>query len=296
MTIDTAGIEAQAHGEASDRILATTLSSLDARLKHLEQPRPKKVFERMQKNASFLALIIGIVLSLISLFDIFWNKPRESLLRDIDEFNKSVNAVANLRQQMIQSSLQSNNPEMSLAISGMVMPQVLAHIQSATKILPRIAEHAEIPQLIVLITEAINIYDWRSAEILVERAVADRTAVPTLQSEAQRYKGRLMFLTHRLQPGRMAFREALRVLEAESAFGINGTRAFVVGDWMIYEYTLGDCAEGDSQASSLMNLLQHPDIPLPARAGLIATVNRQLRDLGARGGRCLIPPVMQSIN
>lgn len=293
MKTEDADAEASADGTQAVPLLVTTLSSFDARLKHLEQPRPKTVFDRIQKNASFLALLIGIVLSLISLFDIFWNKPRESLRRDIDAFNESVTAVAQLRQQLIQSSLQSNNPELTMAITGMVMPQILAHIQSATQTLPRIAEYAAIPQLIVLITEAVNIYDWRSAEILVERAVADKKAVPTLQSEAQRYKGRLMFLTNRPQPGRMAFREALRVLEAESAFGINGTRAFIVGDWMIYEYMLGECAEGDAQVAVLRNLLQQQDIPLPVRAGLIGSVGRNLNELGARGGRCPISAAIQ---
>ena len=95
----------------SESLIASTLNAFDARLKQLEEPEEKTLLSKIQKNASFAALIIGILLSLISLFDIFWNKPQESLFRDTEEFNKSVNAVANLRQNMIQVWYQSNNPQ-----------------------------------------------------------------------------------------------------------------------------------------------------------------------------------------
>lgn len=94
----------QDNGQAShhESLVASTLNAFDARLKQLERPDDKTRLAGIQKNASFVALVVGILLSLISLFDVFWSKPREALFRDIEEFNKSVNAVANLRQNMIQ--------------------------------------------------------------------------------------------------------------------------------------------------------------------------------------------------
>jgi|GEM_PF-6811572 len=93
---------AQNHSTASntESLVASTLNAFDTRLKQLEEPEEKTLISKIQKNASFAALIIGILLSLISLFDIFWNKPQEALFRDTEEFNKSVNAVANLRQNI----------------------------------------------------------------------------------------------------------------------------------------------------------------------------------------------------
>ncbi|OEZ92318.1 hypothetical protein JAB8_09150 [Janthinobacterium sp. HH106] len=38
----------------------------------------------------------------------------------MEEFNKSVNAVSNLRQNMIQIQYQSNNPQMLMAMNSMV--------------------------------------------------------------------------------------------------------------------------------------------------------------------------------
>ena len=89
--------------------LESKMQALDQRMNHLEHPERGR-FERLQKRTSFLALLIGILLSAISLFDIFWNQPRNELFRDMEEFNKSVNAVSNLRQNMIQIQYQSNNP------------------------------------------------------------------------------------------------------------------------------------------------------------------------------------------
>lgn len=278
-----------------ESLVASTLNAFDVRLKKLEKPEEKNRLSKIQKNASFLALIVGILLSLISLFDVFWSKPREALFRDIEEFNKSVNAVANLRQGMIQVQFQSNNPQMIFAMNSMVTPQVLANIQYATALLPRLGEHAGIPQLIVLISEAMNIYDWKSADILVDRAVAAKDAVPSLQSEARRYKARLMFSTGKIQEGRKAYEDALNVLRNESAFGINGARAYIVADWAAVEFAMGDCSIGNERIRQFIEFVQHPQIPPPARLGLISTLKSQLDQLQLRDKRCPVPSELQAL-
>jgi hypothetical protein len=260
----------QDNGTAFDHesLVASTLNTFDARLKQLEKPEEKTRLARIQKNASFVALVVGILLSVISLFDVFWSKPREALFRDIEEFNKSVNAVANLRQNMIQVQFQSNHPQMIFAMNSMVTPQVLANIQYATALLPRLGEHAGIPQLIVLISEAMNIYDWKSAGILVDRAVAAKNVVPSLQSEAQRYKARLMFFTGKMQEGRKAYEDALNVLRNESAFGINGTRAYIAADWAIAEFSMGECGAGNERIRQFIEFAQHPQISTTSSLGI----------------------------
>lgn len=278
---------------ADSSVLATTLSSFDARLKQLEKPEEKTRLAWIQKRMSFIALAVGILLSCISLYDIFWSKPKEALFRDMQEFNKSVNAVADLRQDMIELQYQSTNPQMVMAVHAMIMPQILANIQYATALLQRLEEHAGIPQLIVLISEAMNIYDWKSAGILVDRAIAAKDAVPSLQSEARRYKGRLLFVTGKMQAGRQAYEDALNVLRNEAAFGINATRAYIVADWAVMEFSLGDCHVGNERVHQFIELVGHPQIAPPARTALVATLAGQLQ---AYDKRCAVPAELKSLS
>lgn len=275
--------------------LDLVLNTFDSRLKHLEQPEETSRFAWLQKKASFFALMIGILLSTISLFDIFWTKPRETLFRETEEFNKAVNAVANLRQNMIQLQYQSNNPQMVMAVNSMVTPQVLANIQYATTLLPRIGDQAGIPQLIVLISESLNIYDWKSADIFVERAIKVKYAVPSLQSEARRYKARLMFSTGKIQEGRKAFEDSLNVLRNEAGFGINGVRAYIISDWAISEFAMGDCGVGLERIRQFMQYTLDPQIPPPSRAALISTLKSQIDQLQLRDKRCPVPTELQSL-
>lgn len=275
---------------ASDLLIASTLQSLDTRLQHLEKPREKTLSEKIQKNASLLALVIGIFLSLISLFDIFWSKPREALLRDMEEFNRSVNAVTSLRQNLVQVQFQSNNPnpEMMFALSSMATPQILAHIQYATTLLPRLGDRAGIPQLMVLIYEAMNIYDWKSAGILVDQAMATKDAVPSMQSEVRRYRGRLMFLTGKVQDGRQSYEDAINALRNESSFGINGNRAYIVSDWVVAEFAMGDCSVGKERIRQFIEYARHPEISQPARRGLVSSLKSQIGQIQSQNPRC--PP------
>lgn len=275
--------------------LISKINQLNLRIENLEKPAQGK-FEKIQKNTSFLALLIGIFLSAISLFDIFWNKPRDELFRDMEEFNKSVNAVANLRQNMIQIQYQSNNPQMLMAMNSMVTPQVLANIQYATALLPRIGKHAGIPQLIVLISEALNIYDWKSANTLVERAIAVKDAVPSMQSEARRYKARLMFSTGQLQEGRAAYQDSLNVLRGESGFGINGVRAYIISDWAISEFAMGDCNISNDRINQFIEVLKDPEILPTSRTALFSTLKNQLNQLQLIKRRCVIPKEMEELS
>ena len=274
-------------------LVATALNSFDARLKQLEKPEGKTSFGKIQKRMSFIALVVGILLSAISLFDVFWSKPRDARIRDIEEFNKAVNAVANLRQNMIQVRYQSNNNQMFVEMNSMVQPQVLANIQYATALLPRLGDDVGIPQLIVLIYEAMNIGDWESARILVNRTVAHKKAVPSLQAEARRYQGRLLFMTGKIQEGRRAYEDALNVLRNEAAFGINGARAYIVSDWILVEYTMGDCGVGNERVRQFVHFIQQPDILSPLRSGMILSLKSQLQ---LNQPRCPIPDELRKLD
>jgi hypothetical protein len=275
-----------------ESIIASTLNAFDVRLEKLEKPEEKSTLEKIQKNASFFALIVGIILSLISLFNVFWSQPRDALFRDLAEFNKSVNAVANLRQNMIQVQFQSSNPQMVIAMNSMVTPQVLANIQYATSLLPQLGDSAGVPQLIVLISEAMNIYDWKSARILVDRALAEKNSVPALQSEALRYKARLMFFTGNLPEGRKAYEGALDALASEAAFGIDGVRAYIVADWVVAEFSMGDCSIGNLRVAQFIELVNGAQVLPSNRSGLVNTLKNQLN----QSSRCAMPSNLQDIN
>ncbi|TKJ72405.1 hypothetical protein PspCFBP13508_08735 [Pseudomonas sp. CFBP13508] len=278
--------------EKSDpSLIASTFNAFDARLKLLEKPKDTSLLEKVQKRGSFLTLIIGIVLSLVSLFNVFWSQPKEAAFRDMAEFNKSVNAVSNLRQNLIQVSYQSTNDEMKMALNSMVTPQVLANIQYATSLLPEVGKAAGVPQLIVLISEAINVYDWENAEKLVNEAVS-RKSIPTLQSEALRYKGRLMFLRGRINEGRSAFEQALTAIVDEPGWGINGMRAYLVADWAVAEVSLGDCNSAEARAQQFIEFVTQPQIPAPTKAALIATFKSQMR----QQNRCAMPEALSGLN
>jgi|GEM_PF-4775810 len=194
-----------------------------------------------------------------------------------------------------QVRYQSNNPQMVLEMTSMVMPQVLANIQYATALLPRLGEHVGIPQLIVLISESMNIYDWKSASILVDRAVAAKDVPPSLQSEALRFKAKLMFSTGKAQEGRKAFEDAIKVIRSESAYGINGSRAYIVADWVIFEFSAGDCNVGYEQIGQFIALVKDPKILPQGRTGLISLLKDQLNQLQLRDKRCSVPSELQAL-
>lgn len=279
-----------------DSIVKIALTAFEARLKLLEKPEEKSPIEKLQKNMSFIALFIGITLSLISLFDIFWNKPRESIIRDMSEFNKAVNSVSSLRQSMIQLQFQSKDPGLNFAMNSMVAPQVQANIQYATALLPKLGDHVGIPQLMVLTFEAMNVYDWKSASILVERAIAVKSAVPSLQSEAYRYKARLMFSTGRVQEGRKAFEDSLNIIRNESAYGVFGNRAYIVSDWILFEYAFGDCTVGAERIRQFVEYIQHPQVVPPVRSGLLSTLKTSLHQIAGQNQRCSIPNELVILN
>lgn len=260
------------------------LARLESRLLKLEEKRTEEVPPRLREWLGFAALIIGIVLSGISLFDTFFIKPREGHLKTLDDFNKSVNAVASLRQKIIEIQSQTNKPEVLVNINSAITPQILANIQYATALLPDLGDRAGIPQLIVLISEAINIYDWKSAETLVNKATSIPDPLPTLKSEAYRYKARLMFMTGRIQDGRLAFESSLTSIRGEPGWGIDGARAYIAADWALFEYSLGDCALASERILNFKNYIQGVQVAAPMRDGLTANLAMQLAQIGNR--RC----------
>lgn len=291
---DIQSLKKQSAPSSEDVSTTSLLNSIDARLTKLESSSEKGLFGKIQSKASFFALMIGILLSILSLSDTLWTKPREERLKSLDDFNKAVNAVASLRQNLVQVQFQ-NNPQLLVATNSMVLPQILANIQYATALLPKIEDMVGTPQLIVLISEAINIYDWKSAEFLVERALSVKNSPPAIQSEAHRFKARVMFSTGKVQEGRKAFEDSLRAIRNEPGFGINGARAYIVADWVISEYALGDCNVGNERIREFKDYILQPQIMMQARAGLISTLKTQLDQIQAVNKRCVIPAELAAL-
>ncbi|TFY88982.1 hypothetical protein DYL59_13875 [Pseudomonas kairouanensis] len=283
------GAETDSHVQ-DPSLIASTFNAFDARLKLLETPKETSLLEKFQKRGSLLALMIGILLSAVSVFNVFWTQPKESALKNMAEFNKTVSAVSNLRQSMLQVNYQSNNEEMKVALNSMVTPQVLINIQYATSLLPEVGDSAGIPQLIVLIAEAMNFYDWDSAERLVNEAVS-RKSIPTLQAEALRYKARLMFLRGRAQDGRNAFEQAVLAIRNEPGWGINGMRASLVSDWVVAEALFGDCNLSSARVQQFVEFVTQPQIQTPTKLGLIAALRSQL----SQQNRCVMPGELSAL-
>lgn len=269
--------------------VAAQLKAFGERLAKLETATENSTLAKWQKFGAFVALIIGIVLSCLSLFDTLVRKPSDTALHYIEEFNKAVNAVAGLRQTLVRTQIETRNPELVMAMTSMATPQILANIQYATAVLPRLGDRALVPQLIVLIGEAMNIHDWRSAEILINKALSSKENVPSLKSEAFRYQARFFFMTGRPQDGRKAFQDSLNAIRNVPGYGIDGARAFVVADWVTSEFAMGDCTISSERAKQFSYYTRQPQVTQVVRDGLVASLKSQLGQVQAQNPRCPLP-------
>lgn len=238
------------------------------------------LFVVIKKYGSIMALLIGIFLSFISIFDIFWKKPSESRIQTISEFNKVISSIAQLRQSLVHIHVQGN-PALLQASASMVLPQILANLHTAEILLPDIEDDVGIPQLIVLASEAMNIFNWDSAELFIQRAVKIENAPPSLKSEAKRYRGRLFFMTGKYQDARRSYEDALNSIRNLDAYGISGARAFIVADWLIGELSLGDCSIANERSREFIEYVNNQKMLQVQRRGIILTLKAQIADLAS---------------
>lgn len=270
------------------------IESIEKRIKRLEDSKRKSTTEKIKDHASFLALIIGIVLSVLSLGNELWSQPRQQLERDIAEFNKTANEVASLRQSIAAAVQSAKDPQSGQIAAQMVLPQIIANIQYASSLLQRIGDHAGVAQLIVLANEAMNIHDWASARQMIDAATARTDQPPMVLSEAYRYKGRVLFLTSDFAGGAAAFEKALNLIEDDRAMGTDGNRAYITLDWTLFAMMANRCGEADAVGNRAAAFVTRNSIPRTRRTALLSILKSSVDELGT-GTSCAIPTSLQII-
>ncbi len=256
----------------------------------------RSLFGYVKEYGSFLALMIGIFLSVVSIFDIFWKKPGESRIQTISEFNKVISSVANLRQGLVQMHVQGADPALLQAATSMVLPQILANLHTAEILMSDIENDVGIPQLIVLTSEAMTVYNWDSAELFIQKAVKIDKAPLSLKSEAKRYRARLFFVTGRFQDARKSYEDAINSIRNIDAFGISGARAFIMADWIIAELSLGDCSIASERSREFIEYVNNPKILKIQRRGMILTLKSQIAELASTNQqRCTLVPDLENL-
>lgn len=275
-------------GEGSAVVL---LKSLEARIAALEDGEKSPV-RRIAQNASLSALFLGLVLSVISLYDVLVTKPEADRIERISKFNQAVNSAARTRQEMLRMQMETADPSLRIAMSAAATPQILNDISTARAILRNLDdEDVEIPQLIVLMTESFMSNDMASAGDFVARAVSKENVPPSLRSEAMRYQGKYFFAVGNPVAGRLAYQQSLDLLgQAPQA---SAARAYVLEDWTMFEFAVGDCAIANNNLATFAASLGSPHIPPSARAEMAASLKAQL--VALQNQHCQTPPDIDQI-
>lgn len=257
--------------------------SLEARVVNLEGAANKTTFKKLTESASASALLLGLILSFVSLHEAFVTKPQTDRIARLSQFNQAVNSAAKLRQELAQAQAQTADPKLQLVLASAATPQILNDISTARAML-RNLDNADvgIPQLIILINEGFQTGDLDSVKSFVARAVSKAEVSPYLRSEAKRYEGKYLFFTGEPHKGRQSFKEAIEHLGTSP--GGAAARAYVLGDLVIAEYAFGDCGIAAADLQSFQDLLKAPQITAEARLQMATTVRSQLEPF--QGHRC----------
>jgi hypothetical protein len=268
------------------------LKSQEDRLRQLEQGNGKSALKSFSDNAGLVGLMLGLVLSAISLYDAFVTKPRAERIASISQFNQAVNSAAKTRQDLLQLQAQGVDPKWQTALASATTPRVLNDIATAKAVLKELREEdVGISQLLVLIYESFNMGEMSNAEELVERAVRIKNVSPYLQSEAKRYQGRYLFLADKRVEGRRAYEDSLALLGTSPLSGAQ--RAYIVSDWVVMEYTLGDCTVVDASLARFAESLRAPGVSMEVRRQLQGTLRGQLEML--QGQHCSMPQNLEML-
>jgi hypothetical protein len=270
----------------STDIILLALQSQEARIAVLERPPARSFFKRLSENATAVALFLGLVLMFGSLRDTFWTKPEADRISRISQFNQAVNSAAKLRQELIQSQNQITDKGQQLLILSMATPQILNNISTATAIAHDLEDRdIGISQLIILISEAYTAGDLDSVKALVTLAVNKTDVPPFLKSEARRYEGKYLFASGNSVKARDSFQTALRDLGESPAAA--ASRAYVLLDLVLIEYSYGDCGHADEDLSTFASALNSPYVAVQARSQMAYGMKGQLVQLA--GQRCPMP-------
>lgn len=250
-----------------------------------------KALKRLSENVGAVGLVLGFILSMSSLYDVFVRKPEADRIEAISKFNQAVNSAAKIRQDLLQT-MQTGDAASRLAAASMATPRILNEISTATALLPTLNDDdVGIPQLIILVTEAMTAGDNFSAQQLLNRAIQKENVTPYMKSEAHRHMGKYLFIIGKPDEGREYLVRSERLLgnEMQSI----AARAFVRADLVSMEYASGKCGSLDADVGELARLLSAPSVPLDARTQIVGVLARQFDQFKSRG--CPTPEKFASL-
>lgn len=151
--------------EIETAMLAASIQSFDSRISELEKGDKKGPFKSLTENAGSVGLLLGLILTLASLYDVFVAKPEADRISAIAQFNQAVNSAIQIRQELIQQSQTNSDQGYRLALMSLATPRILNSIATAKAILPELPDKdVGVPQLITLITESVTAGDLDSAK------------------------------------------------------------------------------------------------------------------------------------
>jgi hypothetical protein len=272
--------------DVAEDALLLAVKGLDARLEKLEAEDKKTLLKMVTTSASTSALLLGLVLTFASLYDVFIAKPEADRISRISQFNQAVNSAAKTRQELVQLQMQTSDNQLKLAAAQIATPRVLNDISTARVILKDLKdEDVGVPQLIVLTSEAFTAGDWESAKLFVERAVAKTDVSPFLRSEAKRYEARYFYASGQLAQGRRSYESALSTIGESQASA--AARAYILADFSLAERTFGDCPNAIAVLQRFATAVNVPGVFADARAQLVETVRAQINQWPQ--GTCPLP-------
>lgn len=249
------------------------------------QHSPTKPFKAFTDNAGAVALLLGVILSALSLYDILVRRPEADRIAAITQFNQAVNSAAKTRQELIQAN-NSTDQAQRLAITAMATPRILNDIATARALLPTLnPADVGVPQLLILINEALTAGDFGSAEAFVARALNNKTLSPYMRSEALRYKGKFLFVSGDPASARASYREAISSLG--TGLALSAARAYAIADLIAMQLAVGSCHDIAGDMEELAQTLQSPGVSVEVRSQIAATVRLYVSQYGTED--CALP-------
>jgi hypothetical protein len=228
---------------------------------------------------------LGVILSGLSLYDILIRRPESDRIAAVTQFNQAVNSAAKTRQELIQANY-SGDQAQKLAVTAMATPRILNDIATARALLPTLdPADVGVPQLLILINEAMTAGDLASAEAFVVRALSSKGLSSYMKSEALRYKGKFLFISGDAVAARVSYREAISLLG--TGLTVNAAKAYALADLIGMQLAVRSCGDIGSDMQDLRQALQAPGVSAEVRSQIAATVG--LYGAQYSTGGCTLP-------
>lgn len=270
-------------GDRPDAVLML-IQGLDTRLKALEVTE-KPALKKLTENAGAMALVLGLILTFASLYDVFVRKPEADRISSLSQFNLAVNSAVKTRQELIQQS-QTGDPGTRLALLSMATPRILNDVSTAKAMLPTLNDaDLGVPQLLTLISESMTAGDLVSAASFVQRAVRKTDVTPLMQSEAQRYQGKYLYAIGQHAEGRQAYERALALIGSLPAAA--PALAYTLADMLTMDYSYGSCSHVEADIQRLVTVLGTQTVSAEMRTQITAGVGTAIQQF--RGKTCQPP-------